>query len=235
MEKISIDAPGGKAPVYIWDTKAPTVLVYMDGVGMRPAIREVAAKIADHGYRVVMPDLFYRLGDYTPPPMAEMFGKPEVQKDWWGKVTSIMTPDNIQADLACWASYIGGPFGVTGYCMGGRLAIVTAEMFPDQVRAAGAYHPGGLVTEEPHSPHRSIAQIKGKVYIGRAKDDAHFTDAHLATLEKAIADAHVDAKIETYNAKHGWVPTDSPVHDAAEAARHFETTFALFDSALPRA
>lgn len=236
MQLTSIKAPGGEAPVYIWDNKAPTVLVYMDGVGMRPAIRDVAAKIADHGYRVVMPDLFYRLGAYEAPNMAEMFANPDVMKAWWSKVGAIMTWDNIQADLACWTDYLastGTPqFGVTGYCMGGRLAIVTAELFPDRVLAAGSYHPGGLVTPEPHSPHNHVDQIKAKVYIGRAKEDANFTDEQLATLEAALTEAKVDHTIETYNAKHGWVPADSPVHDAAEAARHFTTTFALFDQTL---
>ncbi|MFT3698002.1 MAG: dienelactone hydrolase family protein [Kofleriaceae bacterium] len=232
MNLTSIKAPGGDAPIYTWDNPGPTVLVYMDGVGMRPAIRDVAAKIADHGYKVVMPDLFYRMGPYEPPKMAEMFANPDVMKAWWSKVSSIMTWDNIQADLACWAKHIGTTFGVTGYCMGGRLAIVTAEQFPDQVLAAGAYHPGGLVTPEPHSPHVHVDQIKAKVYIGRAKEDANFTDEQKATLVAAFDKAKVDYTIDDYDAKHGWVPADSPIHDEKEAARHFTTTFALFDSTL---
>ena len=38
--------------------------------------------------------------------------------------------------------------------------------------------------------------------------------------------------IETYPARHGWVPRDTPVHDAAAAERHWQTLFALLDGAL---
>jgi carboxymethylenebutenolidase len=44
--------------------------------------------------------------------------------------------------------------------------------------------------------------------------------------------AGVDHRVETYNAKHGWVPSDTPVHDLAEAERHWRTLFALFDETL---
>jgi carboxymethylenebutenolidase len=54
----------------------------------------------------------------------------------------------------------------------------------------------------------------------------------LAVLEDALTKAGVDHKIETYPAKHGWVPRDTPVHDAAQAERHWQTLVALFDSKL---
>ena len=46
-----------------------------------------------------------------------------------------------------------GPIGVTGYCMGGALALRTAAEHPGDVGAAAAFHPGRLATDAPDSPH----------------------------------------------------------------------------------
>jgi carboxymethylenebutenolidase len=53
-----------------------------------------------------------------------------------------------------------------------------------------------------------------------------------ARLEEALTRAGVDHKIETYQAKHGWVLRDMPVFDAAAAERHWQTLIALFDATL---
>src|SRR3954465_3809229 len=130
MNKVEIETPDGRAPTYVWDNAGPNVLFFIDGIGMRPAIREVGARIAAKGYRVVMPDLFYRLGDYTAPDPKEMFSKPEVMKEWWGKVMPIATPDNFKKDIGAYLAWIGAPkIACTGYCMGGRLSMITAEEF----------------------------------------------------------------------------------------------------------
>ncbi len=233
MKTVEIATPDGAAPTYVWDNPGPCVLVLMDGVGMRQALRDIAAKIAEHGYRVVMPDLFYRLGPYTAPEPAKLFADPEAQKAWFGRVSSLMTPDNVRRDLAAYIEWTGAPkLGVVGYCMGGRFAIVAAEEFPAKVAAAAAYHPGGLVTDKPDSPHLAVAAITAKVYIGAAKDDAHMTPAMQQTLDAALTEAGVDHTVAQYQAKHGWVPSDTPIHDEAETARHYETMFALFAKTL---
>ena len=51
-------------------------------------------------------------------------------------------------------------------------------------------------------------------------------------LEEALTKAGIDHRIETYQAKHGWVFRDTPVYDAAAAERHWQTMFALFDATL---
>ncbi|HET9992953.1 MAG TPA: alpha/beta fold hydrolase [Kofleriaceae bacterium] len=233
MNKVEIKTPDGSAPTYVWDNKGPSVLFFMDGIGMRPAIRDVAAKVAAHGYRVVMPDLFYRLGEYTAPNAHDMFKNPAVGKEWWAKVVPMASMDNFTKDIAAYLDYMNVPkVGVTGYCMGGRLAIMAAEKFPDRIAAAAAYHPGGLVSDQPDSPHLHVGTIKAKVFIGAAKEDQSFTDEQQHTFDAALTKAGVDHQLVQFDAKHGWVPSDTPVHDEALAAKHFETLFALFASAL---
>jgi carboxymethylenebutenolidase len=128
--------------------------------------------------------------------------------------------------------FAGAKCGTTGYCMGGRLSITAATMYPDRIAAAAAYHPGGLVTDAPDSPHLQFGKIKAKVYIGGAIEDANFTDEQRKTCDDALTAAGVDHQVELYQAKHGWVPKDMPVHDDAAEARHWETLIALFKRAL---
>jgi carboxymethylenebutenolidase len=233
MNKVEIATPDGRAPTYVWDNAGPNVLFYIDGIGMRAAIREVGERIAAKGYRVVMPDLFYRLGDYTAPDPKEMFAKPEVMKDWWSRVTPIATPENFKKDIRAYLDWIGAPkVACTGYCMGGRLSIITAETFPDRIAAAAAYHPGGLVTDKPDSPHLHVASIQAKVFIGAAKEDPTFSEEQQREFAAALTRARVDHQQIQFDAKHGWVPSDTPVHDVAQAAKHYETLFALLSSAF---
>jgi carboxymethylenebutenolidase len=74
--------------------------------------------------------------------------------------------------------------------------------------------------------------MKARVYIAGAIRDVNFDDAQKARLEQALTEAGVDHTIETYNALHGWVPRDTPVHDEAATARHWESLRALFQQTL---
>jgi carboxymethylenebutenolidase len=100
-------------------------------------------------------------------------------------------------------------FGTTGYCMGGRMSLVAAATYPDRIAAAASYHPGRLVTEDADSPHALMPNIKACVFIGRASEDASFSDGDKTAVEQALSKGGVDYKLETFAAKHGWVLTDT--------------------------
>jgi carboxymethylenebutenolidase len=122
---------------------------------------------------------------------------------------------------------------VTGYCMGGRLSLAAAGSFPDRIAAAASFHGAYLATDAPDSPHLLAPQMTAKIYVAGAVEDASFTDAMKQRLTEALAAARVDHTVETYaGLRHGWVPSDTPVHDREGAERHFRELLALFDSAL---
>jgi carboxymethylenebutenolidase len=73
------------------------------------------------------------------------------------------------------------------------------------------------------------------VYVAGAIEDRGFDDAQKERLEVALTAAGVDHRVETYNARHGWVPSDTPVHDPAATERHWETLLALLGGTLDRA
>jgi carboxymethylenebutenolidase len=169
----------------------------------------------------------------------KIFTDPAARQDLMTRVMPSASAANVMRDTEALLAHLaarpevrGDRIGLTGYCMGGRLALYAAGTFGDRIAAVASYHGGGLATDAPDSPHRLAPRMKARVYVAGAIEDPNFDDAQKARLERALTDAGVDHTIETYNARHGWVPRDTPVHDEAATARHWETLLALFGQTL---
>jgi len=243
MTKIDIKTRDGICPSYVYRPATggpwPAVLVFMDGLAIRPAMLELGARLATYGYFVLLPDLFYRSGPYEPMDPHTLFSDPKQREILMTKFIALATPANIMADTRAFLDYLAvqpdvipGGIGTTGYCMGGLMSLTAAGTYPDEILATASYHGGRLATDAPDSPHLLAPRIKSRVYIGGASDDAGFPDDMKARLEDALTTAGVDHTIETYPAKHGWVFRDTPVYDAAASERHWTTLLALLDSKL---
>ncbi|HEY1558089.1 MAG TPA: dienelactone hydrolase family protein [Kofleriaceae bacterium] len=242
--EIEIKTEDGMCPTHVMHPSGagpwPGVLFFMDGIGMRPALVAMAERLAGAGYYVVMPDLFYRAGSYTAPDPAKLFSDPAAGKEWFGKVFQFASVANVMTDAKAFFAHFDAQttvrdahkLGATGYCMGGRLALSAAGHFPERFGAVASYHPGGLANDQPDSPHLLAPKLKARVYVGAAMEDPSFPEDQKQRLEKALTDAHVDHQIETYQARHGWVPSDTPVHDKAGEERHWTTLLGLFERSL---
>lgn len=231
MAELIIDTDDGPARAFAFGT-GPSVLMYIDGLGMRPAMLAIAERLAANGYHVLVPDAFWRMGAYTAPDATTLFGDPAARAAWWQRVTAALDPTRLMRDSRAYLAALPGPVGIVGYCMGGRMAIAAAGAFPDRVVAAAAYHPGNVVTDAPDSAHLQVPHIRGQIYVGAASDDPTFPVDQQTRLTDALTAAGVRHQLEVYPAKHGWVPSDTPVHDAAAAERHWETLLALFAATL---
>jgi carboxymethylenebutenolidase len=242
-EKIDITTEDGVCPAYVFHPAGagpwPAVLFFMDGIGIRPALFEIGERLAAHGYYVLLPDLYYRVGPYEPMDAKRVFTDPELRQTlfqkFMGKINQALAMRDTRAALAFLAAQpdvAPGKIGATGYCMGGGFAIMAAGHFPDRFAAVAAYHPANLATDAPDSPHLLAPKIQAKVYVGQASDDANFPEAMKARLDAALTEAGVAHTIDLYAARHGWVPSDTPVHDAPAAERHWQTLFALLDGTL---
>ena len=239
---VEITTRDGTCPAAVFrpddQKKYPAVIVYMDGLGYGPPIEQIAERIAKHGYVVLAPDLFYRARPYERAHMS-MFADPEKRKMWFEKMMVAASTDKVMSDMEAYLGFldkrddiVGTKVGITGYCMGGRLALAAAGHFPDRVAVTTSYHPGNIATDAPDSPHKLADKIKAKVYVGGASEDPSFPDEQKQRLDESLTKAGVTHTIEIYPAKHGWTMTDTPVYDAACAERHFDTMFAQFDSVL---
>jgi carboxymethylenebutenolidase len=241
---VTIKTADGIAPAAVFTPATgtgpwPGVIFFMDGPGIRPVMWEMGQRLADGGYLVVLPDLYYRSGPYAPKNPAEVFSNPDARAEMMKMVSSLDRDRKIKDTkafldfLAARSDVKGDRFGATGYCLGGNVSLTAAGAFPDRFVAIASFHGGGLATDKPDSPHLFLKGVTGRVYVAGAIEDASFTDDQKALLEKTLTDAGVDHLIETYPAKHGWAVPDLPVYDAAAAERHWTALLGLFNAKLP--
>lgn len=224
--------PSGTGP---W----PGVIVYMDAFGIRPALLELGQRIADRGYVVLVPDLFYRSGPYATMDPRAIFANPSGFKLIKEKFMLPASVPNILSDTAAYLDFLAhdpdvrpGHVGTTGYCMGGRFSLAAAGTWPDRIGASASFHGGNLAADDPDSPHLLAPKMQARVFVAGATGDNSFPDAMKARLESALTDAHVAHTVETWPAKHGWTFHDAPVYDAACFERHLGVLNELFKDAL---
>ncbi len=242
-EHITITTQDGVCPATVLrpqgDALLPAVIFYMDGFGIRPALVDMAERLANAGYLVLLPDLYYRRGPYEPLDPKALFATPNFREVIGPMMAS--TNNRLAAeDTAAFLSWLdqredvaGKRVGTTGYCMGGGMSITVAGTYPDRIAAAASFHGGNLATESPMSPHLVAPNIKGFVYVAGADKDASYPPEMAERLEKALADGKVPHRCEIYgDALHGWTMTDFPVYDEAAADRHLREMTALFAKKL---
>jgi carboxymethylenebutenolidase len=198
----------------------------------------MAQRLADGGYVVLLPNLFYRAGPYAPFDGATVFnGGPERERLM--KLTGSTNNRLAMRDTAAYLDYLarqpsvlGSKVGCTGYCMGGRFALLAAGTYPDRVGAAASFHGASLATDAPDSPHLLAGNIRASVYVGVAGIDPHFPDSEKDRLKTALETAGVRHQVEVYpGARHGFTMTDLPAYDRDAAERHWERLLALLRDA----
>jgi carboxymethylenebutenolidase len=169
----------------------PTVILYMDGLGIRPALLDMGRRLASNGYVVLLPDLYYRAGAYTPPSPKELFAS----GDLMAALTPLMgSTDNRRGAedsrvfldyLASRADVSGTKVGTTGYCLGGGISLTVAGTYPDRIAAAASFHGGRLVTDSELSPSRVVSNIEARVYVAGADYDDGYSLLD-GTLKSAV-------------------------------------------------
>ena len=238
QEQVTLQAADGPCKAYVLTPDGagpwPGVIFYMDAFGIRPGMIEMATHVANQGYVVILPDLFYRHGPYGP------LDPKEVLK---GDIRAIIGPlmgstDNHKAaaDTASFIAFLDSradvaktKLGTVGFCMGGGMALTAAAYYPDRIGAAASFHGGNLASDQPTSPHLLLDKIKAELYIAVADNDHSYPPEMGERFEKALNDAGVKHKSELYAGKmHGWMKPDMPVYDARAAEHGWNELFALY-------
>jgi carboxymethylenebutenolidase len=243
MEKIMIPLPDGDEATYLFHSKGtginPLIILFMDAFGPRPALYEICELLADNGYNVVIPDLFYNFDNYPPFEPKTAFNPGPERLRLMGmiqslKIKHVMTNTRILLEsLAGQASIDFTRIATLGYCMGGKFALSAATFFREKVLAAASIHGGGLVTDQPDSPHLQVPKIKAKVYVGVAIQDRSFTDEQRLILETAFNEANTNATMEIYpGAYHGFAVRDMAAFNADAADLHINRILQLFKETL---
>ncbi len=241
--EVSITTPAGKADAYFVHPdkgRHPGVVMWPDVFGLRPAFRQMAKRLAESGYAVLVPNPFYRTDRAPVFAAGARFDEPSVGAKAMHLIESLVPAMQVM-DAKAMVGWLDQQSAVDtkrklatmGYCMGGPITLRTAATFPDRVGAAASFHGGGLVTDNADSPHRLIANIKAQYLIAIAANDDAEEPTTKDVLRTAFAAAHVPAQVEVYQgALHGWCPPDSEVYNEAQAERAWSRTLALFKTAL---
>lgn len=217
----------------------PPVLFVMDAVGLRPRIVEMVSTVADLGYAVLAPNIFYRMGR-QPLIAPELFapGRNDERVARMMELIKAYSPKDWDADgpqfldaLGSWSAAADRPVRVVGYCMGGRLGISLAAAEPERVAGAAGYHSAGLVTDAPDSLHKRLGTVRAPIYLGYADNDGGATPEQQEAFARAAADAGVQLTAEVYaDAAHGYTMADLPSYDAEATAKHWDTLRDFFAS-----
>ncbi|HEX5986574.1 MAG TPA: dienelactone hydrolase family protein [Nocardioides sp.] len=240
-QTVGVPTPDGTADAIVVTGEGPGphpgVLLYMDAFGPRPRLAEMAARLAEHGYTVLVPNVFHR-NRRAPLVDVNRLADPEQRRSLFGTLSPWMratTPQMLASDNAAYLDYllglrdVTGPVGVVGYCFGGGVALRSAASRPDDVAAVAAFHPARLATDDPDSPHLLADRIRAEVYVGSADKDPGMPPEMQRRLDDALTEAGVEHTCEQYDgAQHGFTMADTHVYDEAATERHWDALLDLF-------
>ena len=240
---VSIKTPDGQADAYFVAPATgthPGVLVWPDIMGLRPAFRQMADRLAQSGYAVLVVNQFYRSTKAPFLGPGESYDQPAIRARI-APFRDALTPEGTVRDAKSFTAFLDAQpqvdrkrgLATTGYCMGGPMVMRTAAAVADRIRAGATFHGGGFVTDKPDSPHLLIPQMKARYLIAIAANDDARAPTEKDVLRAAFATAKRPAEIEVYpQTMHGWCPPDSKVYNAVQADRAWGRMLALFATAL---
>lgn len=243
---VTIRTPDGTADGFLYTPKGesgaaswPGAIHLVDIGGIRDSHRGMAKRLAEQGFVVVLPNVFYRVGK------APFFSWPFKMDDektmrTMGQLRDSLPPEAMVRDGKAYADFLaqqrgvkGGAMGVVGYCFTGAMAMRFAASQPDKFAATASFHGGRLYTDEPTSPHKLLPQVKSRLYFGHAVEDRSMPKDAIERFEGALAAWGGKYESETYaGAHHGWTVPDSPSYNQPQAERAFEKVTALFAATL---
>jgi carboxymethylenebutenolidase len=236
---VTIKTPDGTCDAYFVHPAtgtAPGVLVWPDIFGLRPAFRQMGKRLAETGYSVVVINPFYRRmkaptaakGSATPIPELMPLAQSLNETTTFTDAKAFIGWLDMQQSVAK-----NRKVGTQGYCMGGPLAFRTAAAVPDRVGAVASFHGGGLVTDQPNSPHLQASKTKAQFLIAIAANDDMRSPNEKNVLKETFEKAKLPAEIEVYaGAMHGWCPPDSGVYNEPQAEKAWSRLIALYGKAL---
>ncbi len=241
---VEVKTPDGVADAALYYPEGkgawPAVVIWPDVVSLRPAFREMGRRLAQSGYVVLVPNLYYRVKRAPVVEGSFNFANPDDR----AKLTALrpsVTPEGTARDAAAYIAYLDAlpqtdrkkKVGTQGYCMGGPLAFYTAGAVPARVGAVASFHGGGLHTDAPTSPHLTLARSHAEYLVLIADNDDQKEPAAKDQIKAALAQAGRPAKVEVYaGANHGWTVKGGQVYDEPAAEKAWAELLALYKRAL---
>ena len=235
---VTVKTPDGNADCYFVRPAtgtAPGVVIWPDIMGLRPAFRQMGKRLAESGYAVLVVNPFYRQKKAPVLAPGQSFQTPEGRAVVMPLAQALNETTHLTDAKAMIAWLDQQPsvaknrkIGTMGYCMGGPMTFRTA-VASDRVGAVASFHGGGLVTDQPNSPHTNAAKTKAQFLVAIAENDDMRAPNEKTVLKDTFKSA---AEVEVYGAAHGWCPPDSAVYNEQLAEKAWGRLMVLFTKAL---
>jgi len=216
------------------DGPHPVVLYLMDAPSIRPALKDMASRLATAGYYVMLPFLFYRGSEFRE------FGMSDEDMHARRELMGTVTPTNIVPDAEALLAYSaadpaarGGKVGAVGFCMSGGLVVSLAKALPERVAAAASIHGAWLVRDSADSPHLGAETIRGELYFGWCDNDATAPATDVPIMREALERAGVRHTIDWFtDAVHGYAPPGTERYNRRASELHWERVHSLLQRNL---
>ncbi|MEU8949376.1 dienelactone hydrolase family protein [Streptomyces sp. NPDC048489] len=191
----------------------PRIVIASDIFGVNPFYRYLAGLLAEQGYRVIVPDLFHRVGEAR-----------DAGRDAAFERRALLDDVRAVGDLGRVIDEIGGAsgrFGMLGFCLGGTFALLTAAGRPNQATVTYYAFPKGVAgaripTDEPIEV---AARTAGPVLAFWGRQD-YIDPGEVDLLDAALERAPGEHEVVWYErAGHSFLAGLShQEHDSADAA-----------------
>lgn len=204
-------------------SKAPAMVVIQEWWGLNDQIKGVADRLAKAGYRALVPDL-YR-------------GKVALEaNEAKHLMEGLNFGDAAGQDIRGAVQYLKGSgsakAGVTGFCMGGALTVLSACNVPEM-------DTGVIWYGYPPLQYVDASKIKAPLLGHWATQDQAFPISGADELEKKLRAANVKFEFHRYDAKHAFAnetadtkKLDMLKYDAKAAGQAWQRTMEFLGKTL---
>lgn len=223
-EIIEFRSNGGTATGYLAtpevDTGVPLIVI-QEWWGLVPHITDVCERFAAEGFVALAPDLYH--------------GESTTEPDEAGKLMMALNMAQAAKDLSGAVDEVslragGDRVGITGFCMGGGLALVAATQRPDKIKACVPWY--GLIPWPDAQPDwdRLDAAVLGHY----AEDDGFFTPAAAEDLADDLRQRGKEIEIVIHpGVGHAFFNDTRPeVYDASESLAAWQQTIGFLRTEL---
>ncbi|HSN78098.1 MAG TPA: dienelactone hydrolase family protein [Anaerolineae bacterium] len=210
------DGRGGALTGYVAQPAAsgryPAVVVIQEWWGLNEHIKDVASRFAAEGFVALAPDLYH--GQVTSEPNEAR--KLVMELDMNAAVVEIQRG----IDYLLSRPDVAGPrVGITGFCMGGRLTLMTA-LVEERLGAAVPWYGSPLTPAE-------AARVKAPVQGHYGNADGGIPVASVQAMGEALTAAGIPNEMHIYQgAQHAFFNDTRPSYDAEAAALAWQRTLA---------
>jgi carboxymethylenebutenolidase len=228
-ESLTISTKDGDFKAYVARPvaeKAPAVIVIQEIFGVNAVVRLVADRLAIEGYLAIAPDLFWRIE-----PGVDLTDKSQAE---WDQAFALMKAfdtdlgvDDIQATIT--AARADGQcdshVGAVGYCLGGRLAFLTATR--TDIDAAVGYYGVGI------DQYLAEADKLSRPLVLHIAEEDQFVPKDAQDRIVGGLKNHPRVEIFTYPGRdHAFAREGGDHFDAEDAAKANQRTLEAFRKAL---